>query len=223
MVDLQTKSMLPIDNFISITSPMLTISKFDPIKNFHFGCPNSKIHHWALYEPASKRFLFTSDDQSIDKLQQIRILCSSRYNLFICDISTADNYAPNLVDNECCENWSMSGIVNDTTVLASPTFEINKLIPSGSTEIPDSVIKEQKIWIQFVNHWLDYVNPMKINQWKFIDSFIEKMFDIKSNDAEGYNFVVEKHELVKQIELALYLGTDIESTENKIIQLINNN
>jgi hypothetical protein len=200
-----------------------TPPRFDPSKNFHFGYPGDKIHHWALYEPASKRFLFTSDVQSIDKLQQIRLLCSSRYNLFLCDISTADNYAPNIIDNECCENWSMIGIPGDTVALAAPLFEIDALIPSGSTEIPESAINEQKLWIQFVNYWVDYVNHLQINQWRFINSFIEKMFDIKSGDVLGYDFSETKTILAKKIELELYLGTDIESTENKIMQLIIDN
>ena len=195
--------------------------RFDPIKNFHHGSPSGKLKHWALYEPASKRFLFTSNDQDINKLHHIRVLCSSRYNLFICDISTADNYLPDLVDNECCENWSMSDIINDATVLAMPMLKITRLVPSGSTEVSNSVIREQKNWIQFVNYWAEQISPIRIPRWQFIDSFIEKMLDTNSNSALGNDRVAESNTLINRIELELYLGSDIETTENKIIQMIN--
>ena len=197
---------------------------FDPDVNFHYGIPDTKMRHWALYEPASQRFLFASDFQEIDVLQEIRMLCSSRYNLFLCDISSAENYHDGILDNTCCENWSMIGDFIDTQLFASPIFDIDKLVPSGGTEIDDSVIQEQKNWIQFIQHWVNWLRLGPLAEPRLqIDSFIEQILYLKFDNTSTHDFFSNLQKLVRDIKLELYLGNDIDSSQNKIIKLLETN
>jgi hypothetical protein len=205
-------------NFVSTTEQF---QPFDPDLHFHHGCPSTKIKHWALYEPASQRFLFTSDFQDVDILQEIRMLCSSRYNLFLFDISSAENYHANIMDNTCCENWSLVRDFNDAVLMHAPMLNVTKLIPSGSTEISDSMIQEQKKWIQFVNHWILWLRHGVLNDhWCSIDKFVEDTMGMKFDDPSNFHFYENSARLAQDIRWALYLGNDIQSTQNKITELM---
>jgi len=199
---------------------------FDPAVHFHYGCPSTKIKHWALYEPASQRFLFTSDHQDLDILQEIRTLCSSRYNLFLFDISTAENYHPNIMDNTSCENWSIhkefdDRHFNDSMLMHRPIIETTKLIPSGSTEIAESMIQEQKEWIQFVNYWVLWLRNGILNHyWDIVDKFIEDTMGLKFEDPLDFDYYENTSTQARAIRRALYLGRDIQSTQNKITKLM---
>jgi hypothetical protein len=199
---------------------------FDPDVHFHYGCPSTKIKHWALYEPASQRFLFTSDYQDLDILQEIRTLCSSRYNLFLFDIGAAENYHANIMDNTCCENWSVlknfdDSQFNESLLMHRPIVETIKLIPSGRTEISDAMIQEQKKWIQFVNYWVLYLKNGILNrQWDVVDRFIQDTMGLKFDDPSDFDYYENPSNLARAIRWELYLGKDIQSTQNKITELM---
>jgi hypothetical protein len=201
---------------------MTNPSKFDPTVNFHMGIPDLRIKHWALYEPASRRFLFSSESQEIAHLQEIRMLCSSRYNLFLCDISTAENYHSNILDNTCCDNWSVTGGFNESDLFSAPVYNITTLVPSVHTHIAYSLIQQQKNWIQFVNYWTTWLRH-GIRPWPQIDAFIESMLGLKFDDTSSQNFFTDLEKLANNIKLQLYLGTDIDSTQEKIIKLLESN
>jgi hypothetical protein len=182
-----------------------------PVKiPFNFGVPH-KLKHWALYEPTLDRFLFVSGQQEVRILNEIRMLCSSRYNLFLCDISVADNYCHDLVDNTCCENWSILDGVDNTLLLASP-IDVHTLISQSITETQYPIIQQQKNWIQLVSYWVEWINlRCYYKQYETIDYFIEQLFDTKLS---------KQNSLIQQIQLELYLGVDVDITHANIIRLI---
>lgn len=181
------------------------------IKNFDLGVPDVS-KHWALYEPVLGRFLYVSSTTDISILDDIRMLCSSRYNLFLCNLQGAVNYDSNLIDNTCCDNWAMTNTINTTKIL-SAYFDVEKLVPSSTTEIENSFIQDQKQWIQLLSFWVQKIRHIK--RWDMIDCFIDQNLGMNPSDRSK-----TINELLRQIQLELYLGIDIESTENKIIHLI---
>jgi hypothetical protein len=184
----------------------------DPDQYFEFGKPYfpDRQQHWAFYEPVFGRFLFTSSSTDIGILQEIRMLCSSRYNLILCDLQTADNYNINLIDNLCCENWAMTNQVDITDIMTHHyDYNVETLIPVNADQDPQ--ILREKTWIQFVNYWVNWKRTrLFCNHWENISSFVETVFDIKIDDHQ--------HELNQKIQLELYLGRDIASTQHNIIQ-----
>ena len=202
---------------------MIDLPKFDPSIHFHLGIADTKIKHWALYEPACQRFLFASNDQDTSHLQVIRMLCSSRYNLFLCDISTAKNYHATILDNTCCENWTLIADFNESELFVAPIHNVTALVPSGTTEVDKLLIQKQKNWIQFVYYWVNWLRygPLA-KSWPQIDLFIEQMFDLKFDDTSTRNFFSNLQKLTQDIKMELYLGTDIDLTQNKIIKLLEN-
>lgn len=186
----------------------------DPDQHFEFGKPYflNRQQHWAFYEPVLGRFLFASDTMDISILQEIRMLCSSRYNLILCDLQTADNYNIDLIDNLCCENWSITNQVDTTNIMTFYSdYNVKTLIPVDAA--PEHKVLEEKKWIQFVNYWVNWKRIHLLrNQWENISSFVETIFDIKIDDHQ--------HKLNQKIQLELYLGRDIDSTQRNIIQHI---
>jgi hypothetical protein len=189
-------------------------SILDPAQQFEFGTPYfpNRQQHWAFYEPVLGRFLFASATTDISVLQEIRMLCSSRYNLILCDLQTADNYCIDLIDNLCCENWSMTNQVDITNIMEPHyNYNVKTLIPVAAA--PDSVVQEEKKWIQFVNYWVNWKRMhLSYCQWEIISSFVETIFDIK---IDGH-----QNKLNQKIQLELYLGRDIDSTQRSIVQYI---
>jgi hypothetical protein len=194
------------------------IKKFDSRFHFNLGITDiTDLKHWALYEPIFGRFLFISKEQDISLLQEIRMLCSSRYNLWLCDTGTADNYSPKQIDNVCCENWSITNIVPINVLMAKP-IGVETIIPCNTIKSPS--IQEEKNWIQFVNYWVSWIRDNRYHSrfaWTAIDSFVGEMFGTET-DNELWRF----DKLSQKIRLELYTGLDIESTENKIINWIDN-
>jgi hypothetical protein len=90
-------------------------------------------------------------------------------------------------------------------------YNVKTLIPVDAA--PEHKVQEEKKWIQFVNYWVNWKRIHLLrNQWENISSFVETIFDIKIDDHQ--------HKLNQKIQLELYLGRDIDSTQHNIIQHI---
>ena len=187
---------------------------------WELGRPHRRtIAHWALYEPVYDRFLFTSDVQDLVILQEIRMLCSSRYNLILCDLSTAENFHWELVDNLCCENWTLDHSTKlDLSHVLSAPCDATILTPSSELDETQMLcVQQEKNWIQFVNHWIRWIRRDHKDAWEQINEFIEEIFDMQANDQRLRT--IELHRLIRR---ELYLGRDIESTQNTISKYIEN-
>lgn len=78
---------------------------------FFYGSamPKPSLHaynQFALYSPVIDRFVMVFDDAEL--LRRISVCWSSRCQLILCELGGADNFEPDLIDNTCCLNWSMS-------------------------------------------------------------------------------------------------------------------
>jgi hypothetical protein len=60
---------------------------------------------YGLYSPALDCFVITHNNKDI--LRQLALLFSSRYNLILCRLDLADNFAMNLIDNMVCLDWTL--------------------------------------------------------------------------------------------------------------------
>ena len=64
-----------------------------------------KLVQYGLYSPALDCFVITHNNKDI--LRRLSLLFSSRYNLILCRLDLADNFAINLIDNMVCLDWTL--------------------------------------------------------------------------------------------------------------------
>lgn len=169
---------------------------------------------YGLYQPTMNRFLFVVDN--LHRVHQLQALLVGRYPLAVCCLSASTNYQNGMIDNECCENWTLSNVAdtfsssnfNGTDVNAEQLLETNQPF--------DWPIGNEKQWIMFCNHWIDFFDLVRKHEtWSHkFDAQVMSFLDCK---LEYFPLQLEK-----QVMQLLFNGTDITSTEQTIIELISN-
>ena len=66
-----------------------------------------KGHQYALYDVIADRIVMCFYNKHV--LHTLQVILSSRYNLLLCDLTTAPNWEDNLIDNSCCYAWRVTG------------------------------------------------------------------------------------------------------------------
>jgi hypothetical protein len=181
---------------------------------FDLGCIQDLSYpHFALYQPVDDCFLLTVDCDA-GQAREIQLLASARYSLFVVDLKTADNYALNLIDNSCCQNWTL-GNRSDVAVGAAGTPQIiaaRSLLNIPAME-PD--LQDEKQYLQTVWHYIKYLESVQHRNSKSIHDWIDGVLDLDFQDLEYQ----ETKNLIKKIKRVLYLGTDLEQMHVELQQL----
>ena len=191
-------------------------------KYFTYGySPDLKNPIYGFYQPVLNCFLIVFPDYNAVGPQLAAIL-SSRYLLQPVQIDTADNYTHNIIDNEICERWTISN-QNDISTRSIMTgltvISADRLIPAV-TVIELIQIKKEKQWAQFCLFWLRFIKLecqfSAAGMW--IDNQLGDLdiFDV-FEPLLPFNY---KQFITKTMQL-LYLGQDLEKTEQAIIDIIN--
>lgn len=155
--------------------------------------------------------------------KEIKKIMSSRYSLFVCRIDTADNYIDNLVDNECCHDWSLlnkSDINISTPYLFEKCTNVSRLIPADHNDpTVNEEIRQEQDYLHMVRFWLRFSSWCKtIFDWYELEEFMYDVVDQKPLGASIYQSLKEMDTLIRR---ACYHGTDISQVENVIQQEIN--
>ena len=191
-------------------------------KYFTYGySPDLRNPMYGLYQPVLNCFLIVFSDYDAVGPQLASIL-SSRYLLQPIRIDSADNYTHNVIDNEVCENWSISNyneISPNDIIIGVNIILANQLIPIASPVTGLIQIAKEKQWAQFCLFWLRFIRleyqTGVAGLW--IDNQIGNL-DIfntfKSVLADRYTGVITN------IMTLLYLGQDLATTEQAIIDLV---
>jgi len=190
------------------------------IEPFDIGYPDRfGSCHIGLYQPIENRFFLTLCD--IQQARDIALIVSNRYPLFLVDLVAADNYCENLIDNQCCENWSLpSTQIVETTInkYANTIIKADRLIQYQT----DCNFVNEKQYLQMCWYYLktvDYISSKYIYGWR-IRKFMADVFDFQDQE----NTILLN--LKKQIMAELFLSKDMDSTriviENMMAQAKNN-
>jgi hypothetical protein len=186
--------------------------------NFFLGyCPDQSQNLLALYQPVMDRFLFVIQDLELAK--EMIYLASSRYGLYPCDITTADNYHHNILDNTCCQNWTMSnrGLRSLITGYHVSVIKVNQLVEVGAYQ--DFDVAQEQSWLQMV--YL-YTRLCKIARQSY--PWFEAQQFVRNTLSYRFNCDLDQLvESINQIRRELYLGRDIQSTESNIQDIIKRN
>ena len=192
-------------------------------KYFSYGYSSDSRHSlYGLYQPVLNCFIIVFPDYASVGPQLAAVL-SSRYVLQPLQINTAGNYTHNIIDNEVCDRWTISNLdrisPNEIMTKVSVMFA-DQLIPVD-TSVQLIQIEKEKQWAQFCLFWLRFIRSEcqfgATGLW--IDNQIGNldMFDV----LEPVLFPSYREFVTKTMSL-LYLGLDLEKTEQAILDLLNN-
>lgn len=177
------------------------------MKHFDIGYP--KVFgrtHIGLYQPVLGCFLLTLCD--LKQAQEIKLLASSRYSLYSIDLTTAKNYCPNIIDNDCCENWTLSNRKDIEVGSSWGTQKIlcaEELVPCSTVD-PD--IQKEKEHLQLIWYYVRYYLQLCLNDTHYeINQFIHDVMGI--ND---HNFQCVQS-FIANAKKTLYLGRDSNGVE----------
>jgi hypothetical protein len=150
--------------------------------------------HYGLYQPLLNCFLLITND--IQESVKIKNLAVSRYPLFIFQIDVADNYSFNLVDNNCCENWTVIpqqafnfGLTHYSRPIRSKT-----LIETDHSNLDDIDVNEEKLWLQYVWHWVRFIKWLYEEQVWHVQKEIMLEIDVHTfSDLESQDKQFSQH------------------------------
>jgi hypothetical protein len=189
-------------------------------KYFTYGYPaDPRMQIYGLYQPVLNCFLLVLPDY-IDIIPRLATILSSRYLLQPVLLNLASNYTHNIIDNEICHDWTFSNVHQVPTRSLMTKFEIinaEQLIPTVVTV--DWDIAKEKQWCQFCLFWLKFIRQLENEKFSGLwmdqqlgdNSFFEMFGPVNSPEIRRF---------VDQVIKLLYLGLDLESTEQAIMDLI---
>lgn len=135
---------------------------------------------YGLYSPALECFVITHNNKNI--LRQLALLFSSRYNLILCRLDLADNFAINLIDNIVCLDWTLqaSKIIKITRFpdYSELPYQVTHLINNTArSHLMNNFYQDQQylwaavFWIELLEyHWYSTNLPFIEEQ---LNSFVE--------------------------------------------------
>jgi hypothetical protein len=186
---------------------------------FDIGYPeNFGDTHIGLYQPVIGCFLLTLCNYQ--DAQEIMIVASSRYNLLAVDLTSAENYCPNLIDNECCENWSLPVEDSRHEIYYRDFLKLHttKTLIQSNTNIDSSDICLEKDYLQTVLHYLKYFNHELFEKNSGIafpiKNFLKDVLDIHDTKFDFFRSL--KSEIMRE----LFFSHDIEVSKSRINNII---
>ena len=192
-------------------------------KYFTYGYPaNPQLGIYGLYQPVLNCFLLVLPDYP-EVGAKLTAVLSSRYLLQPVFLNQASNYTHNIIDNNVCENWTFSNIhqVPARSLMCNfKTINAEQLIPTTVTVAWN--IKQEKQWVQFCVFWLRFIRDLEnsgicglwIDQELGNNSFFEMFGPVIPPEIKIF---------IDQTVKLLYLGQDLETTEQQIMNLLNSN
>jgi hypothetical protein len=185
-------------------------------KYFKLGYPiDPKKQLYALYQPVANCFLHITGDLIL--ATQLKFLLSSKYNVYICNVSVAENFYHNIIDNESCENWTLSNKL-DIAILAledNTIISVDNLVPTTPSE--EFNIQQEKQWIFLCSHWAQALNDRSNFKSHYQTSFaLTELFNLYHLNAVNEQFIQDR----KRIMQLLYLETDFDQADQQVIKLI---
>ena len=184
----------------------------DLSKSKYFVSGYSDDSKYGLIEKLTERIVFVAGD--LDIIRMVQIIVSSKYELHIADLSNAKNYNTTLIDNTCCDAWTLSGQEKgvfdntaNTHILQDPLYPtvLENVTALPATEL---VIVDREFFM-FV-----YLCEVQFNQdleqlkfaWKIKVDLVAELANIPLPFDNG-------HTGIRKI---LYLADDLASAEAEI-------
>lgn len=150
------------------------------------------MDYYGLWEPVLNRFLLCCYDAKLARL--VKLLAAGRYTLYIYKINSAQNYQHNLIDNVCCDNWSVDAgskpAIGDLPA-SMDVHSLYQLVPAPSQT--DWPVQSEKDFLQICLYYVGFLEHFKSNidqqAWYEIDRFMRSIYG--DSFGTGYASLVE--------------------------------
>lgn len=186
--------------------------------HFDWGIGPNNEPQLGLWSPVLDRFLLVLCDKEFGTT--IKYLSSSRYSLYLVDLSTSSNYSPGIIDNSCCHNWTIAN-KKDIKLSRPQDYDLvdAELVPAESTVEWDVNAEQQ--WLQFIWHNLKYIRILQnTNPWYKYSKFLNSIGITGKELSESNSFYNEVTLTENHIMKLLYLGDTVEDTKHAIDSFI---
>ena len=178
---------------------------------FFYGYPKYKNENiYALYQPVTDCFLLCTSN--LHTANNVKILLSSKYSLYTVKLNSASNYQPNIIDNTCCENWTLSNrdeMLINRIGRGTPTVEAQELCATSPKISVDW--SHEKKYAMLCCHWFDKLDCHTTDG--------EKLANLINLDPSLKE--IDFNKIKSQIFYLLYRGRDVLSVQHEISQLVN--
>ena len=185
---------------------------------FDWGVGPNNEPQFGLWSPILDRFLLVLCDEEFGTI--IKYISSSRYSLYLVNLSTSNNYTAALIDNSCCQNWTIAN-KKDIKLSRPQDYDVipAELVPSQDNSTWD--IENEKQWLQFIWHHLKFIRTLQnSNPWYKYSKFLNSIGILGAELHESASFYNEITLTENYILKSLYLGNNIKDTEIAIEQYI---
>jgi len=186
--------------------------------SMHDGGP---VMQFGLYEPITSRFVLVGRAEK--ELLTVANLFSGRLALELCDLTTADNFNPTLVDNSCCLNWTIadtSELISAKGVnnhIAHPAIRVPHLGPATEIDTSELIVQNQE-YLMAAYEWmcLDYRDFFQFN----VDSFWKTELRIR-HDIELVYDVSAGAVAINKIKNIIYNEWDFDIARTLVNEIYN--
>ena len=185
-------------------------------KNFKYfvhgypAVPTEPIY--ALYQPVLDCFVLLVPSK--DLACKVKYILSSKYSTYVVRLDTAENFEQNLIDNEICEQWTLS---NKNDIAIDIPFEnaftsAKKLCKTNHLIKWDRNKEKQRALICLF--WVNMIEKTKQSQ-PYTD------VDLYLKDVVQENLDYTTQSFYDQILKILYLTDDAEQADQQLTELMN--
>ena len=180
--------------------------------HFFWGCGNPV--QYGLYSPVVDRFLCVGNQYKV--FEYVVFLMSAKIGLLIVPLHSAPNFEPDLVDNTCCTQWSVSNWPENSLDLKFNVLETRENFVTDTCGVLTQRPAKDLIDIQnFILLSCYVVRLFKVSnnyQYLVFSNLIELPFD----DWR------EVKNIEKQCYQTIYLGSNYCAAKAEIEQLCQN-
>jgi hypothetical protein len=188
----------------------------DDILNYHEYNDNML---YGLYDPYSKRFVYTHSNKHI--LAHTAFLFSSRYELWLCNIAVAENFEPNIIDNDVAQNWSIDfngqQLTSNGLFASRSIIDVPLLKDVGQANITTAPLADTE-YIKYVVDLFTRISQKVVRPWH--DDYFHES-DFVYHDIIQSPFTSKRREFYTQVLRVVYFEADFNTARNKIEEMNN--
>ena len=177
------------------------------LPGYDHGYPDPDPKWWALWSPKFDCFVLVHCDFSI--LTTARALTISKIFTVIVELDT-DLYKKNIIDNSCCQNWT---VVNPALIEINNIDRWKKIskcnVIKSTDNSAESDIFQIQSWFIFILYCLK-----KLKKYERVN----KEFDIVEEIFDS----TQRKNIKEQLFQILFLNEDLESAQKQVEQLFSN-
>jgi len=180
---------------------LISLPGYDP------GYPDPEPKWWALWSPKFDCLVLVHWDFNI--LNTARILTISKIVTHIVELDT-DLYKNNIIDNSCCQNWTVENpaLIEINNLDRWKTIPKCNVIESNDNSAKSDIFQTQS-WFIFILYCLKKLENHEGIHTAF--GLVEEIFDL-----------TKRKNIKKQLFQILLLNEDLDLAKKQVAQLFSN-